>query len=154
AGITKNCYAVANPNDPSQLDGRTHPDPPGSPIMCPIVSVAGAAPGVAIIGFEGIGTDADPDAAWAQDSGGADLLSFDGKSLRRTRHVFIASPPGTVCSSVTGDAHATSCSDPGDWFWVKGRRKARTIERIAVNHDPSSAAYGDFFMGGIHNSLS
>ncbi len=154
AGITENCYAVANPNDPHQLDRTLHPASPGPPQMCPIISVAGAAPGVAMIGFQGVGTDGDDDADWAQDSGGADLVAFDGAKLTRTRHVFIASPPLTICPSNGNEAHTHSCSYAYDWFWVMGRRKLRQVERIVVNHDGRSAMYGDFFMGGTHASMA
>ena len=153
AGLTQNCYAVADPNDPAQLDRNLHPTPPGPPLLCPVISVGGAASGVAMIGFQGVGTDGDPDADWAQDSGGADLVAFDGTNLTRTRHVFIASPPHTICG-VSGEAHTSTCSFPGDWFWVKGRRKLRQVFRIAANHDPGSSMYGDVWMGGTHATLA
>ncbi len=154
AGLTRNCYAVANPNDPAQLDRKLHPDPPGPPLLCPVISVGGAAPGVAMIGFQGIGTDGDPDADWAQDSGGADLVAFDGTSLTRTRHVFIASPPHTICAANGNEAHTSTCSYAFDWFWVMGRRKLRQVFRIAVNHDPGSRMYGDVWMGGTHATFA
>jgi hypothetical protein len=154
AGLTQNCYPVANPNDPAQLDRKAHPTPPGPPQLCPVISVGGAAPGVAMIGFQGIGTDGDPDADWAQDSGGADLVAFDGTALTRTRHVFIASPPHTICAANGNEAHTSTCSDPGDWFWVMGRRKLRQVFRIAVNHDPGSPMYGDVWMGGTHATFA
>jgi hypothetical protein len=153
AGITRNCY-VANMSDPAQVSRALHPDPPGAPIMCPIISVAGAAPGVAMIGFRGMGTDGDDDAEWVQDSGGADLVAFDGAALTRTRHVLIGSPPHTICPSNGNEAHTYSCSYAYDWFWVMGRRKLRQVLRIVVNHDHRTAMYGDFFMGGTHASLT
>ncbi len=154
AGLTENCYPVADPNDATQLDRKLHPDPPGPGLMCPVISVAGGAPGIAMIGFRGIGTDGDDDADWAQDSGGADLITFDGANLTRTRHVFIASPPHTICPSNGDEAHTYTCSYAYDWFWVMGRRKLRQVERIVVNHRKGSAMYGDFFMGGAHASIS
>ncbi len=154
AGLTQNCYAVGNPNDSSQLDRHLHPDPPGPALTCPVISVAGAAPGVAMIGFRGVGTDGDNDADWAQDSGGADLVAFDGAKVSRTRHVFIAAPPQTICPANGNERHTYACAYAYDWFWVMGRRKLRQVERIVVNHDKGSAMYGDFFMGGKHASIT
>jgi len=154
AGLTQNCHAVADPSDPTQLDRNLHPTPPGPPQLCPVISVGGAAPGVAMIGFQGIGTDGDPDADWAQDSGGADLVAFDGTTLTRTRHVFIASPPHTICAANGNEAHTSTCSYAYDWFWVMGRRKLRQVFRIAVNHDASSRMYGDVWMGGAHATFA
>lgn len=154
AGLTQNCYAVADPNDPAQLDRNLHPNPPGPAQLCPVISVGGAAPGVAMIGFQGIGTDGDPDADWAQDSGGADLVAFDGASLTRTRHVFVGSPPHTICAANGNEAHTSTCSYEFDWFWVMGRRKLRQVNRIAVNHDTGSRMYGDVWMGGTHATFA
>src|ERR671930_1014564 len=93
AGLTKNCYDVGVPPDPNlaafraAIDGKSHPNAPGPAILCPVVSVAGGAPGVAAVGFRGLGTDGDYDADWATDSGGMDMVQFDGARLTRTRHV-------------------------------------------------------------------
>ncbi len=154
AGLTQNCYDVADPNDPMQLDRKQHPTQPGPARTCPVISVSGGAPGVAMIGFQGIGTDGDDDADWAQDSGGADLVAFDGAKASRTRHVFIASPPHTICPSNGNEGFTSTCSYEGDWFWVTGRRKLRQVLRIATNHDKASPLYGDTWMGGTHASFS
>ncbi len=162
-GLTKNCYAglppKADPAFAAALD-RSHPAPPGAPKLCPVISVAGGAPGVAMVGFQGLGTDSDVDADWAQDSGGSDLVTYDGASLTRTRHVFIASPPETICVApdAQGNLHesrATSCPNPPDpFFWQVGRRKLRQVDRIAVNHQAGTPLYGDMFMGGTHATIT
>lgn len=163
SGLTQNCYAGLPPeSDPgfAAAINRVHPTPPGPAQLCRVVSVAGAAPGTAMIGLQGLGTDEDLDADWAQDSGGADLVHFDGAKLTRTRHVFIASPPQTVCVAPDASGHlvesrATSCPNPPDpFFWQVGRRKLRQVFRIAVNHQAGSPLYGDVFMGGTHASIT
>jgi hypothetical protein len=155
AGLTKNC------NDPAQI---ANPTPPGPFVQCPVISVGGAAPGKAIVGFQGIGSDFDSDADWAMSSGGIDVVSFEGQALTRTRHVLVASPPHTICVSQKCDAtgkscfdfetHATSCGGYDFTYWPGGRRKTRQVMRIAVNHDKSAPAYGDVWMGGTHATLS
>lgn len=163
SGLTRSCYAglppEGDPAFPAALD-RSHPSPPGAPQLCPVVSVGGAAPGVAMVGYQGLGTDGDLDADWAQDSGGADLVQFDGAKLTRTRHVFVASPPQTICVAPDAQGHlvesrATSCPNPPDpFFWQVGRRKLRQVLRIAVNHQAGTPLYGDVFMGGTHASIA
>lgn len=130
AGLTANCDAAGT-------------------VTCPIVSVAGAAPGVAIVGLQGIGTDGDADPEWQIDSGGADVLAFDGEALTRTRHVHVAGPPERFCM----DYSPPPCSI-GDATYEKGRRKVRQVLRLAVNHDPSAAQYGDVWMAGTHGTFS
>jgi hypothetical protein len=130
AGLTRNC------------------DPDGT-VTCPIVSVAGAAAGKAIIGFKGIGTDGDSDPDWQIDSGGADVLAFDGERLTRTRHVHVAGVPQQFCM----DYSAPPCSI-GDQTYEKGRRKVRQVLRLAVNHDRSVIQYGDVWMAGSHGTFS
>ncbi|GEJ59400.1 hypothetical protein [Anaeromyxobacter diazotrophicus] len=163
SGLTQNCYAglpaESDPAFPAAIN-RVHPAPPGAPRLCPVVSVAGAAPGTAVVGLKGIGTDEDLDADWAQDSGGADLVQFDGAKLSRTRHLFLASPPQTVCvapdaSGRLVESRATSCPNPPDpFFWQVGRRKLRQVLRIAVNHQAGTPLYGDAFLGGTHASIT
>ena len=161
--LTKDCYeGLPSGSDPAfaaALD-RSHPAPPGAPKVCRVISVAGAAPGVAMVGFEGLGTDSDVDADWAQDSGGSDLVKYDGASLSRTRHVFIASPPQSICVEPDAqgqlrETRATSCPNPPDpFFWQVGRRKLRQVDRIAVNHQAGTPLYGDMFMGGTHATIT
>jgi hypothetical protein len=146
AGLTKNC------NDPAQMNSDT----PTTPYtQCPVISVAGAAPGKVIVGFQGFGIEADNAAAWARRTGGMDVAAFDPaqKAVSRTRHVFIASPPHVVCHT-DGTEFAGTCSDPNDYWWVNGRRLVRQALRIVVNHDPSSAMYGDVWVGGNHGTFS
>ena len=163
AGLTQNCYAGVPPESDPGFEAainRVHPSPPGPAQLCPVLAVAGAAPGVAMIGLQGIGTDEDLDADWAQDSGGADLVQFDGAKLTRARHVFIASPPQTICvapdaSGHLVETHATYCSNPPDpFFWQVGRRKLRQVFRIVANHRAGTPLYGDMFMGGTHASIT
>ncbi len=164
AGLTKNCYqGVPYDGDPAfaaSLNHTAHPTGPGPAVACPVISVAGAAPGTAIIGFKGHGTDEDQDALWAQFSGGADVVSFDGKNLlSRTRHVLIASPPHTVCADIPSgstspvERHADTCQN-GEEFWELGRKKLRQVQRIAVNHESASMQYGDVWMGGTHATVA
>ncbi len=158
--LTQNCYTAPAENDPSfdaAINGSQHPNPPGPPILCPVISVAGAAPGVAAVGFKGLGTDGDPDANWAQDSGGMDVVTFDGTTLARKRHGFIASPPGVICGPYPGhpnEERTSSCGDPWEYFWTVGRRKLRQVNRIVVNHDQGSPMYGDMWMGGTHATFA
>jgi hypothetical protein len=147
SGLTKNCH------DPSQIANAT---PPDGAAMCPIISVAGSAAGKAIIGFHGVGTDGDLDADWAIDSGGADVVTFDGTTMTRARHVFIASPPHTACERWADPPANTVCGETyiGS-IWDVGRRKLRQVNRIVVNHDRTrSLSYGDVYMGGTHASLT
>ncbi len=130
AGLTLNC------------------DPLGT-VACPIVSVAGAAAGRAIVGLKGIGTDADTDPDWEINSGGADVVAFDGKALTRERHVQIAGVPHQMC----GDHSSPPCSI-GDIIWEEGRRKVRQVLRMAVNHDPAKIQYGDVWFAGTHGTFS
>ncbi len=120
AGLTKNC-------DP---DGGT---------MCRIISVAGGDRGEAVLGFKGIGTDDDYDPLWQQESGGCDVVAFDGQNLSRTRHVLIATPPGVVSES--------------DMTWANGRRKGRQVFRVVFNHLPG-IHHGDVWMAGTHVGFS
>jgi hypothetical protein len=158
--LTQNCYPAPPETDPTfndAINGTLHPAPPGPPILCPVISVAGAAPGLAAIGFKGLGTDGDPDAGWAQDSGGMDVVTFDGATLARRRHVFIASPPGTICGPYPGhpnEERSATCGDPWEYFWTVGRRKLRQVDRIVVNHDQGSQMYGDMWMGGTHATFA
>lgn len=131
AGLTRNCDAA----------GR---------VTCPIVSVGGVTPGTAVVGFKGVGNDGDFDPDWQQDSGGADVVSFDGTRLTRTRHVFIAGVPHSICESPAPDG---ACPD-WDPIWSKGRRKLRQVLRIAVNHRVGTVHHGDVWMGGTHSTLA
>ncbi len=129
-GITRNCDA-------------------GKTVACPLVSIAGAAPGVAVVGLQGIGTDGDADPNWQLDSGGADVLAFDGTTLRRTRHVEIAGAPHQMCM----DHSAPPCS-VGDATYDYGRRKVRQVLRIAVSHAKGTLQYGDVWFAGTHGTFS
>jgi hypothetical protein len=146
AGLTRNCW------DPSEIANET---PPGEPFTCPIISVAGAAPGRAIVGFQGVGTSLDEDARWATWSGGADVIAFDGAAVTRERHVFIASPPGVVCEGLW-DEDRNTCSDSSRHStWGGGRKKSRQVVRIVVNHDRSRPlSYGDVLFDSTHGTLS
>jgi hypothetical protein len=117
--------------------------------LCPIVSVAGAAPGTAVIGFQGVGTDGDQDPEWQIDSGGADVVAFDGMNLARTRHVWVAGVPHQMCE----DHSAPPCA-LGDPVYERGRRKARQILRIAVNHRAGGLDHGDVWLAGTHSTMS
>ncbi len=118
-------------------------------VVCNLVSIAGAAPGVAIVGLQGIGTDGDADPNWELDSGGADVLAFDGTKLTRTRHVQIAGAPQQMCM----DHSAPPCST-GDPTYVYGRRKVRQVLRMAVNHAKGTLQYGDVWFAGTHGTFS
>jgi hypothetical protein len=151
AGLTENCYALPDRDAPSALDAIAHPRPPGPAILCPVISVAGGTAGFAAVGLQGHGTDGDGDADWATDSGGADLVTFDGARLARTRHVFIASPPHVICAE---QATGGGCN-PFDFFWVNGRRKVRQVHRIVVNHGYGAALeHGDVWLAGTHGTFS
>ena len=154
AGLSKKC------NDASEI---SNPVPPKPMVMCPILSVAGASSGKALIGFWGFGVEADTGQTWALDTGGMDVVAFDpvaGK-MTKTRHVLTGAPPHVVCDyghtqwldlpcvPRVGD---TIIPPPLPW-WDFGRRLFRKIDRIAVNHDPNSALYGDVWMGGGHGTL-
>ncbi len=120
---------------------------------CPVVSVAGGAPGVAVVGFRGIGTDGDTDPDWQIDSGGADVLAFDGTTLTRTRHVHVAGPPQQFCMDYRVPTPEKPCSI-GDQIWEKGRRKVRQVLRLAVNHQAGTLQHGDVWMAGTHGTFS
>ncbi|BDG01960.1 hypothetical protein [Anaeromyxobacter oryzae] len=147
AGVTANCW------DPKEID---NPTPAGPPQPCPVISVAGAAPGKAVLGLKGVGIDYDYDAPWALDSGGADLVSFDGTTLTKDRHVFIASPPGVICEHWANPPDNTICNETWvDSTWMSGRKKDRQVRRIVVNHDKRRPlSYGDVFFGSTHGSIS
>ena len=130
AGITPNCDAAKSR-------------------ACPVVSVGGGAPGVAVVGLQGLGTDGDSDPDWWLDSGGADVLSFDGQRLARKRHVQVSGVPHQMCMDHT----AGPCSI-GDATWEKGRRKVRQVLRIAINHRTGTLQYGDVWMAGTHGSFN
>ena len=129
-GITRNCS-----------EART--------VACPLVSIAGGAPGVATVGLQGIGTDGDADPDWQLDSGGADVLAFDGTALRRTRHVEIAGAPHQMCMD-----HSPPPCSTGDATYEKGRRKVRQVLRMAVNHAPGTLQHGDVWFAGTHGTFS
>jgi hypothetical protein len=155
AGLTQNCYQGLDPFDKTNgaaLSAATHPTPPGPPTLCPVISVGGMAPGQAIIGYEGYGTDGDYQADWATDAGGLDLLSFDGTKLARTRHVFVASPPGVVCGLF--EQGLSGPCNPWDYFWLQGRRKLRNVYRIAVNHHAGTPQHLDVWMAGTHATFT
>lgn len=146
AGLTRNCH------DPAYISVPTPPDPPAT---CPIISVAGGAPGTAVLGFQGVGVDYDYDAPWALDSGGADLVAFDGTALTRTRHVLLASPPGVVCEHWRPGTGNTVCDETWiDSPWMSGRKKMRQVKRIVVNHDARHAlSLGDVYFGATHGTI-
>lgn len=117
--------------------------------MCPIVSVGGAEPGRALIGFKGIGSDGDSDPNWQIESGGADVVTFDGAALSRERHVHVAGWPERICE----DYSLPPCF-VGDQIFEKGRRKVRQVLRIAVNHRAGTLHHGDFWIAGTHGTFS
>jgi hypothetical protein len=129
-GITKNCD-----------EAKTK--------ACPLVSVAGGAPGVAYVGLKGIGTDGDSDPDWQLSSGGLDVLAFDGSAVAKTRHVEVAGVPHQMC-----DDHSAPPCPVGDLIYAKGRRKVRQVLRMAVNHDKSAIQYGDVWIAGTHGTFS
>jgi hypothetical protein len=130
AGLTRNCDAAGT-------------------VSCPIVSIAGAAPGVAVVGLQGIGTDGDADPDWQLSSGGADVVAFDVEKLTRTRHVELAGPPHRMCED-----HSEPPCAIGDATYEKGRRKVRQVLRIAVNHARGTVHSGDVWFAGTHGSFS
>jgi hypothetical protein len=107
-----------------------------------------------VIGYEGAGKyDDDSDPLWMRRSGGLDLVTFDGATLARERHVEVGSPPHTVCYEWL-DAGHTTCH-PLDQVWMEGRFKTRSVQRLAVNHDRSRPlSYGDVMITGQHGTLS
>ena len=129
-GITRNCDAAKT-------------------VACPVVSVGGGAGGVAIVGLRGLGTDGDSDPDWWLDSGGADVLSFDGQKLATKRHVQVSGVPHQMCMD-----HSPGPCSIGDATWEKGRRKVRQVLRIAVNHRTGTPQYGDVWMAGTHGSFN
>jgi hypothetical protein len=146
AGLSTTCWPASEIGNPS---------PPGAPGVCPIISVAGAAPGTAVVGYKGVGTDYDYDAPWALDSGGMDVVRLQGGAVTRVRRVFVASPPQTVCEHWADAPRNSVCAENwSDSTWMAGRKKMRQIQRIVVNHDASRPlSYGDVYMGGTHGSL-
>ncbi len=150
AGLTQNC------ND---WDQHTVATPPKPFYTCPVISVAGAAPGKAIVGFDMFTIepfDGHTWAEWPMKAGGADVVTFDptAGTLTRARHVRVASPPHTICATPTFYGRVTSCPDPTNYWWTDGRRVLARIVRIVVNHDRSSPLYGDVWMGGKHGTFS
>ena len=85
AGLSKKC------NDFAYI---LTPVPPTPFVQCAVISVAGAAPGKAFVGFDGFGLEADPGVDWALETGGMDVVAFDATQgkLSRTRHVLTAAP--------------------------------------------------------------
>lgn len=147
AGLTRNC------NDPAQMTS----DFPTAPFtLCPVISVAGAAPGKVFVGLQGFGIEAElrNGASWAIHTGGADVVTYDGAAgtAQRSRHVFVASPPHVVCGT-NGESFVSTCSATDPW-WNNGRRLFRQVMRIVVNHDRSSPMYGDAWMGGNHATFA
>jgi hypothetical protein len=149
AGLTMNC------NDQA-LESQQVPTKPF--YQCQILSVAGASPGRAVIGFDGFETETanTPNFDWVLlGNGGADVVSFDSTapSLSRARHVDIGSPPGIVCTA-EGNEIRGSCADPGNYWWVNGRHLLHRVRRIVVNHDPSTPMYGDAWFCGEHATFA
>jgi hypothetical protein len=145
AALTKNC------NDRSAW----HDENPAKPFyMCRVISVAGAAPGKAIIGFDSIDVVPQDGANWTYHAGGADVVAFDAahRSATRTRHAWFASPPHTICTTPVYGRTATC--NPGDYWWVLGRRVFVRVRRLVVNHDRSSPMYGDVWAGGQHATFA
>lgn len=150
AGLTQNC------NEASQYTVATPPKPF---YMCRIISVAGMAPGKAILGFDMFDVqefDGHTWAEWPMKAGGADVVAFDptAGTLSRARHVRVNSPPHTICGSTTTEGRVTSCADPNNYWWVDGRRLFGRIVRIVVNHDKTSPLYGDVWFGAKHGTFS
>jgi chitodextrinase len=150
AGLTQNC------NDPDQYTVATPPKPF---YTCPVISVAGAAPGKAIIGFDMFKLEMYERPLWADwpiEAGGADVVAFDpaAGTLTRVRHVRVASPPHTICATATFYGRVTSCPDPYNYWWFAGRRLVARIVRIVVNHDTASPLYGDAWMGCQHATFA
>jgi hypothetical protein len=150
AGLTVNC------ND----EAEEHLEVPTQPFrQCRIISVGGAAPGRAIIGFEGFRVDTAGSPLWdwaLLGNGGADVVSFDADAgtLARVRHVDIGSPPHTICVAGGREVRGSTCSEPTNYWWVAGRHLLHEVRRIVVNHDPSTPMYGDAWMCGQHATFS
>ncbi len=147
AGLSRRC------NDAASMNA----DPPPTPFFqCPVVAIAGAAPGKAVVGFESmLGQAADAGGEWAHDAGGADVVTFDGEkgTMNLVRHVLTGAPPHVVCDD-THDQWVSTCATPDGWWWNNGRRLFRSVRHIAVNHDRASPMYGDAWMGGEHATLA
>ncbi len=146
AGMTRNCSSVLDPTNPLDCPNSIPTSQPDA--FCPVISVAGGAPGIAAVGLQGRGTDGDNDLDWCLDSGGVDLVAFDGTQVTRTRHVLIASPPHVICESGLNPCPSW------DFTWTHGRRKLRQVFRVVVNHLKGSSGYGDVWMGGTHATFS
>jgi hypothetical protein len=134
------------------------PPPDSAFFLCTVQAVAGAKSGQAIVGYRGYGDAVQHYTDWATRTGGADVVVFDPlrKSLRRARHVWIASPPHTICTS-QGEARWQPGDPPctaDDGWWNSGRRLFRNVLRIAVNHDVSSPKYGDAWFCGEHGTFA
>ncbi len=145
AGLTRNC------NDYTDFHNET---PAKAFYTCRILAVAGAAPGRAVIGFDSFGIESQNGALWTYSAGGADVVAFDpvARTLARQRHVWLASPPHTICTTPVY-ARATTCV-AGDYWWDNGRRMFVQVRRIVVNHDRSSPMYGDVWLGGQHATFA
>jgi hypothetical protein len=156
AGLSKRCNDIKYLTDPV----------PAAPFQqCPVISVGGAAPGTALVGFDGFGYEGDGGAPWALTTGGADVVAFDAAAgkLTRTRHVLVAAPPHVICdyghvewtsTCVAPAATPGQPPPPAPWFWDHGRRLVRRIRRIVVNHMVGTDLYGDTWFGGNHGTLS
>ncbi|BDG06958.1 hypothetical protein [Anaeromyxobacter paludicola] len=152
AGLTKSCSTTLDPTNPLDCPNAIPTSQPDA--LCPVISVAGAAAGQAAVGYQGRGTDGDADLTWCLDSGGVDLVAFDGASVTRTRHVLIASPPGTVCETRGYGPGTPNPCPTWDFTWTEGRRKLRQVYRVVVNHLKGTPQYGDVWMGGTHATFS
>lgn len=139
--------------DPASMGITKNCDQAGTK-ACPLVSVAGGAPGVAYAGLRGIGTDGDGDPDWQLDSGGIDVLAFDGSAVTRTRHVEVAGVPHQMCQDHSDPAVTGKPCAADDATWNQGRRKVRQVLRMAVNHDKSRIQYGDVWIAGTHGTFS
>lgn len=154
AGLSRKC------NDPADM--FTQP-PPKPMVMCSILSVAGASPGKALIGFDGFGLEADAAADWAVNTGGVDVVAFDAAAgtMTQVRHVLTGAPPHVVCDYGHTQWTDEPCEPPPGTtplpstpWWDWGRRLLRKVSHIAVNHDPSTLMYGDAWMGGNHATMA
>ncbi|WP_176066463.1 hypothetical protein [Anaeromyxobacter diazotrophicus] len=163
-GLSRKCNDWSYSTKVAQL-------PPTPFTLCPVISVAGAAPGGAFVGYDGFDFSficdlqdvvclEQPLAGWALDSGGADVVAFDGKSLSLTRHVLTGGPPHVVCDYLH-DQWTKKCQPaPGQQplaslpYWTTGRRLLHRVDHVAVNHNAWSLMYGDAWMGGQHATLA